>query len=43
MWGRRIHLTIKAYQALLLTLVHMEGSKGDTVREAAKILMLGVF
>ena len=38
-----MHLTIKAYQELLLTLVHMEGSKGDTVREAGKILMSGVF
>ena len=43
MWGRRMHLAIKAYQELLLTLVHMEGSKGDTVREAGKILMSGVF
>ena len=40
MWGRRMHL---AYQELLLTLVHMEGSKGDTVREEGKILMSGVF
>ena len=43
MWGRRMHLAIKAYKELLLTLVHMEGSKGDTVREAGKILMSGVF
>jgi len=43
MWGRRMHLAIKAYQELLLTLVHMEGSKDSTVKEAGKILMAGVF
>ena len=39
MWERRMHLAIKVYQELLLyhlTLVHMEGSKDDAVREAAR-------
>ena len=32
MWGRRMHLGIRAYQELLLTLVHMEGCADPAVR-----------
>ena len=40
MWGRSMHLAIKAYQELLLcllTVVHMKGSKDDAVREEARV------
>jgi len=43
MWGRRMHLCIRAYSELLYNLVDMEGSKDADIKEAGRVLKASVF
>lgn len=43
MWGRRMHLCIRAYHELVSWLVAMEGHKEEGVREAGRVLRASVF
>jgi len=43
LWGRRIHLGLRAYQELLSTLVAMENSGIPDVKESARVLKASVF
>ncbi|XP_025075247.1 protein timeless homolog [Pogonomyrmex barbatus] len=43
LWSRRLHLALKAYQELLNTLMAMDKSKDDGVRESCKIIKSNIF
>jgi len=43
MWGRRMHLCIRAYQELLYNLVDMEASSNPDIKEAGRVLKASVF
>ena len=42
MWGRRMHLCIRAYHELLNWLVAMENNKDEKIKEAGRVLRLTV-
>ncbi|XP_011874599.1 PREDICTED: protein timeless homolog isoform X2 [Vollenhovia emeryi] len=43
LWSRRLHLGLKAYQELLNTLMAMDKSTDDGVRESSKIIKSNIF
>ncbi|KAL6268795.1 hypothetical protein P5V15_001919, partial [Pogonomyrmex californicus] len=43
LWSRRLHLALKAYQELLNTLMAMDKSKDNGVRESCKIIKSNIF
>ncbi|XP_012696574.1 protein timeless homolog [Clupea harengus] len=42
-WSRRMHLALKAYQELLLTLSEMDRSKDENVRQSANVIKSNIF
>ncbi|XP_060068073.1 protein timeless homolog [Ylistrum balloti] len=42
-WGKRVHLALKAYQELLLTLDSMDRSKNTQLMESSKVLKGNIF
>ncbi|XP_064594960.1 protein timeless homolog [Liolophura sinensis] len=42
-WSRRVHLALKAYQELLLTLYSMDKSSRSQIRESSKVIKGNVF
>ncbi|CAM9609319.1 unnamed protein product [Lampetra fluviatilis] len=42
-WSRRMHLALKAYQELIMTLEEMDRSKEESVRESAKVIKSNLF
>ncbi|XP_033732500.1 protein timeless homolog isoform X2 [Pecten maximus] len=42
-WGKRVHLALKAYQELLLTLDAMDRSKNPQLMESSKVLKGNIF
>ncbi len=43
LWGRRIHLALRAYHELLSTLVAMENSSDADIKQSAKVIRASVF
>ncbi|XP_076324577.1 protein timeless homolog isoform X2 [Tachypleus tridentatus] len=43
LWSRRIHLALKAYQELLMTLAVMDKSQEEAVQKSAKIMKGNIF
>ncbi|XP_075708210.1 protein timeless homolog [Rhinoderma darwinii] len=42
-WARRMHLALKAYQELLMTVNEMDHSKDETLRESSKVIKNNIF
>ncbi|KAG8585699.1 hypothetical protein GDO81_005117 [Engystomops pustulosus] len=42
-WARRMHLALKAYQELLMTVNEMDHSKDSSVRESSKVIKNNIF
>ncbi|XP_069614546.1 protein timeless homolog [Ranitomeya imitator] len=42
-WARRMHLALKAYQELLMTINEMDHSKDGSVRESSKVIKNNIF
>ncbi|KAM4044613.1 protein timeless homolog isoform 1-T4 [Anomaloglossus baeobatrachus] len=42
-WARRMHLALKAYQELLMTVNEMDHSKDGSVRESSKVIKNNIF
>ncbi|XP_066440903.1 protein timeless homolog [Eleutherodactylus coqui] len=42
-WARRMHLALKAYQELLMTVNEMDHSKDSSVREGSKVIKNNIF
>lgn len=42
-WSRRMHLALKAYQELLLTVNEMDHSRDDNIRQSANIIKSNIF
>ncbi|XP_021358144.1 protein timeless homolog [Mizuhopecten yessoensis] len=42
-WGKRVHLALKAYQELLLTLDSMDRSKNPRLMESSRVLKSNIF
>lgn len=42
-WSRRMHLALKAYQELLLTLNEMDKSKDENVRQSSNVIKSNIF
>ncbi|XP_044143469.1 protein timeless homolog isoform X1 [Bufo gargarizans] len=42
-WARRMHLALKAYQELLMTINEMDHSKDPSVRESSKVIKNNIF
>ncbi|KDR17447.1 Timeless-like protein, partial [Zootermopsis nevadensis] len=43
LWSRRMHLALRAYQELLMTLTAMDKSDNSTVRESSKVIKNNIF
>uniref|UniRef100_A0A8C5C6J6 Timeless circadian clock n=1 Tax=Gadus morhua TaxID=8049 RepID=A0A8C5C6J6_GADMO len=42
-WSRRMHLALKAYQELLLTVNEMDRSRDDTIRQSSNVIKSNIF
>ncbi|MGH0145122.1 UNVERIFIED_CONTAM: hypothetical protein FKN15_068014 [Acipenser sinensis] len=42
-WARRMHLALKAYQELLMTVNEMDRSKDENIRESARVIKSNIF
>ncbi|XP_072522600.1 protein timeless homolog isoform X2 [Salminus brasiliensis] len=42
-WSRRMHLALKAYQELLLTVNEMDRSKDENIRQSASVIKSNIF
>uniref|UniRef100_A0A3B4B8P2 Uncharacterized protein n=1 Tax=Periophthalmus magnuspinnatus TaxID=409849 RepID=A0A3B4B8P2_9GOBI len=42
-WSRRMHLALKAYQELLLTVNEMDQSKDETIRQSSNVIKSNIF
>ncbi|KAB5537051.1 hypothetical protein PHYPO_G00114380 [Pangasianodon hypophthalmus] len=42
-WSRRMHLALKAYQELLMTLNEMDRSKDENIRQSANVIKSNIF
>ncbi|CAL8401457.1 unnamed protein product [Arctogadus glacialis] len=42
-WSRRMHLALKAYQELLLTVNEMDRSRDDTIRQSCNVIKSNIF
>ncbi|KAL2091358.1 hypothetical protein ACEWY4_013621 [Coilia grayii] len=42
-WSRRMHLALKAYQELLMTLSEMDRSKDESVRQSSNVIKSNIF
>lgn len=42
-WSRRMHLALKAYQELLLTLSEMDKSKDENIRQSSNVIKSNIF
>ncbi|XP_062255221.1 protein timeless homolog isoform X1 [Platichthys flesus] len=42
-WSRRMHLALKAYQELLLTVNEMDQSKDDSIRQSSNVIKSNIF
>ncbi|KAJ9574818.1 hypothetical protein L9F63_008017, partial [Diploptera punctata] len=43
LWSRRLHLALRAYQELLMTLMAMDKCDNPTVRESSKVIKSNIF
>ncbi|PSN55766.1 Protein timeless [Blattella germanica] len=43
LWSRRMHLALRAYQELLMTLMAMDRSEDPNVRESSKVIKSNIF
>ncbi|GAA6107907.1 protein timeless homolog [Tachysurus ichikawai] len=42
-WSRRMHLALKAYQELLMTINEMDHSKDENIRQSANVIKTNIF
>ncbi|XP_036958172.1 protein timeless homolog [Acanthopagrus latus] len=42
-WSRRMHLALKAYQELLLTVNEMDNSKDESIRQSSSVIKSNIF